>query len=83
VLRSVIHLRDGSVKGFDKTEVQAALYLAKLDRALGREPRPTEFLDALAKATPESRGSVEALDEGAHYADLLDNDADEPDDLAE
>ena len=57
----LIHLRDGSVKGFDKTGVQAALYLRRLDAALGREPRASEFLDALA-IMPEASGIALGFD---------------------
>jgi hypothetical protein len=32
----LIHQRDGSVKPFDKMDVMAEVYLAKLDAALGR-----------------------------------------------
>jgi hypothetical protein len=66
----LIHQRDGSVRAFDKLDVMAALYLARLDAAIGREPRTSEVLEALANATPESRAAVFALDEGPHYDDL-------------
>jgi hypothetical protein len=82
----IIRLRDGSVRTFDRTRVMGELYLARLDAALGRKPRASEFLDALANATPESRRAVEALasEAGAHYEDLDENDSDdEPEDLSE
>jgi hypothetical protein len=73
----LIHQRDGSVRAFDKLDVLAALYLARLDSAVGREPRTSEVLDALANATPESRAAVYALDAGPHphYDDLEDPEA--------
>jgi hypothetical protein len=65
----LIRQREGSVKAFDRTQVMGELYLARLAAALGREPQSSEFVDALANATPESRAAVLALDEG-HYEDL-------------
>jgi hypothetical protein len=68
----LIRQRDGTVKAFDRLLVQAELFLLLCDRHLGREPRSTEFMDALEGATPESRREVEALAQGKWYEDLRD-----------
>ncbi len=55
----LIHQHDGSVRAFDKMAVAGEVFLARLDRALGREPRDSVILDALENATPECRQAIE------------------------
>jgi hypothetical protein len=57
----LIRQRDGTIRAFDKMDVLAEVYLAKLDAALGRPRRSSDVLDALDGATPESRRSVEEM----------------------
>jgi hypothetical protein len=66
----LIQGRDASVKPFDKMDVMAQLYLAKLDAALGRPRRSSDVLDALDSATPESRRSVEGMCIGGFTGDV-------------
>jgi hypothetical protein len=66
----LIRQRDGTVRAFDKLTVQAELFLLLCDRSLGREPRSSEFMDALENATPESRREVMAHAQGRFYDDL-------------
>jgi hypothetical protein len=73
-----IYQLDGSVKPFDKMDVLAEVYLAKLDAALGRPRRSSDVLDALDGATPESRRAVEEMSSGGFTADLVPGEATEP-----
>ncbi len=69
----LIHQRDGSVRAFDKMTVAAEVFLSKLDGALGREPRRSEVMDAIANATEESRRAIEGQVGGKFLADLEDS----------
>ncbi len=69
----IIHQRDGSLRAFDRMTVSAAVFLHRLDQALGREPRRSEVMDALANATEESRREVEGQVGGKFLSDLEDS----------
>jgi hypothetical protein len=66
----LIRQRDGTTKAFDTLRVQKELYLLMLSRGLGEPPHSSEFMDALANATEESRSEVMARAEGKFYEDL-------------
>jgi hypothetical protein len=55
----VIELRDGSRKVFSDMHVRAEMFLCKMDLFSG-ESKPSEVLDAVRGATPESRAKFEA-----------------------
>ena len=54
----VLHLRDGSLRVFDKMEVFGEMFLCQMDLMSGKA-RPSEVLDAVRAATPESRAAFE------------------------
>jgi hypothetical protein len=56
-----VKLTDGTTKSFSRMEVMAQLYLARLDATGGREVRESDVLDALNRATPESRALLEYM----------------------
>jgi hypothetical protein len=66
----VIPQRTGPPRAFDRMTVMGEVYLLLYDRAIGREPHSSEFMDAYAGATEEGRDVVEALLSGPHYEDL-------------
>jgi hypothetical protein len=74
----VIRQRDGSVKTFDRMDVLAEMYLARVDAALGRPRSSSDVLDALEGATPESRRAVEEMSAGGFTADLEPRDPSAP-----
>jgi hypothetical protein len=55
----VIELRDGSRKVFADMHVRAEMFLVRMDLYNG-ESKPSEVLDAVRSATPESRAKFEA-----------------------
>ena len=65
---------DGTVKRFPQSQLKAA-YLSAISHALGRDEPEHPVLTAM-RNSPDPRWRE-------LWADLLDNDADEPDDLAE
>ena len=77
--------RDGRVLYFERMEVLEALFLHSYDAALGRPPEPSEVMEALEGATPESRRAVEELGEGGTFYDLEPHDPTAPpvEDLSE
>jgi hypothetical protein len=80
----LVHQRDGSVKAFDRMDVLAEVFLAKLDAALGRPRRSSDVLDALDGATLESRRAIEEMSACGFTGDLEPREPDEPDeDLSE
>lgn len=81
----LIRGRDGSIRAFDRMHVMAEMYLARLDAALGEPPRPSDVMDALEGATPESRRAVEEIGSGGAFFDLKPRDPDAPplEDLSE
>jgi len=54
----LVRLSDGSAKVFDATEIHKAMFLAKTDLLRGTA-RDSEVLDAVRRATPESRRAFE------------------------
>jgi hypothetical protein len=54
----VLHLRDGGLRVFDRTEVFGEMFLCQMDLMSGKA-RPSEVLDAVREATPESRRTFE------------------------
>jgi hypothetical protein len=54
----VIRLQDGTVRVFDSTMVAAARFAARMSLLRGI-PRASEVLDAVRRATPESRAAFE------------------------
>lgn len=54
----LIHQRDGSVRGFDATEVGMELFLAHYHLLMG-DSYESEVLEAVRNATPESRAAFE------------------------
>jgi hypothetical protein len=66
----LIHQRNGTVRAFDKMDVIAEVYLARLDAALGRPRRSSDVLDALDGATRESRRAVEEMSACGFTGDL-------------
>ncbi len=55
----VLHLRDGGLRIFDRMEVFKEIFLTRME-LYGGEVRPSEVLDAVRGATPESRAAFEA-----------------------
>jgi hypothetical protein len=66
----LIYQRVGSVKAFDKMDVMAEVYLAKLDAALGSPRRSSDVLRALDGATRASRRAVEEMSACGFTGDL-------------
>jgi hypothetical protein len=56
--RVVLHLRDGGLRVFDQMEVAKEMFLTQMDLMRGKA-RPSEVLDAVRAATPESRAAFE------------------------
>ena len=56
--RVVLHLRDGGLRVFDRMEVWEEMFLTQMDLMKG-EARPSEVLDAVRAARPESRAAFE------------------------
>src|SRR5215213_11100685 len=54
----ILRLRDGSLRVFDRMEVAKEMFLTQMDLMRGKA-RPSEVLDAVRSATPESRGAFE------------------------
>jgi hypothetical protein len=54
----ILRLRDGSIRVFDDTEVFQEMFLTRTYLFMG-EARPSEVLDAVRAATPESRAAFE------------------------
>jgi hypothetical protein len=54
----VLRLRDGGVRVFSELEVFKEMFLCRTDLFRG-EARPSEVLDAVRAATPESRAAFE------------------------
>jgi hypothetical protein len=55
----VLNLRDGSTRLFSDQEVFTEMFLTKMELFRG-EARPSEVLNAVREATPESRAAFEA-----------------------
>ncbi len=72
----VVKLKRGGIKAFDRMEVSAQFFLARLAASTGRPPRQSAVLDAWREATPESR---QVLEEIAAAADGGFGDLDPPD----
>jgi hypothetical protein len=56
----VLRLRDGSIRVFDRMEVDAEMFLTKTDLLARGESRSSRVLDAVRNATAESRAAFEA-----------------------
>ena len=54
-----VKLEDGGTRIFDAQEVLTEMFLVQYGLIVG-EPRPSEVLDAVRRATPESREAFEA-----------------------
>ena len=54
----ILRLRDGGLRVFDQMEVWQEMFLTRMDLMKG-EARPSEVLDAVRAATPESRAAFE------------------------
>ena len=54
----ILRLRDGGLRVFDQMEVAKEMFLTQMDLMLGKA-RPSEVLDAVRSATPESRAAFE------------------------
>ena len=54
----ILRLRDGGLRIFDQMEVSKEMFLTQMDLMRGKA-RPSEVLDAVRSATPESRGAFE------------------------
>jgi hypothetical protein len=54
----ILRLRDGGLRVFDKMEVFGEMFLCQMDLMSGKA-RPSEVLDAVREATPESRAAFE------------------------
>src|SRR5215218_10512404 len=54
----ILRLRDGGLRVFDQMEVAKEMFLTQMDLMLGKA-RPSEVLDAVRAATPESRAAFE------------------------
>jgi hypothetical protein len=54
----ILRLRDGGLRVLDQMEVAAEMFLTQMDLMLGKA-RPSEVLDAVRAATPESRAAFE------------------------
>jgi hypothetical protein len=80
----LIEGRDGTIRAFDKMDVMAEVYLARLDAALGVPRRSSDVLDALDGATPQSRRAVEDMCISGFTGDLEPREPVEPvEDLSE
>lgn len=55
----VVRLKDGGTRVFAETDVLSEMFLSQYGLIVG-EPRPSEVLDAVRRATPESRAAFEA-----------------------
>ncbi len=55
----VVRLKDGGTRVFAEMDVLTQMFLAQYGLIVG-EPRPSEVLDAVRRATPESREAFEA-----------------------
>ena len=55
----VVRLKDGGTRTFGAQEVLKEMFLAHYGLIVG-EPRPSEVLDAVRRAMPESRATFEA-----------------------
>jgi hypothetical protein len=53
-----LRLKDGGLRVFDQMEVAKEMFLTQMDLMLGKA-RPSEVLDAVRAATPESRAAFE------------------------
>jgi hypothetical protein len=54
----ILRLRDGGLRVFDQMEVAKEMFLTQMDLMLGKA-HPSEVLDAVRAATPESRAAFE------------------------
>jgi hypothetical protein len=54
----ILRLRDGGLRVFDQMEVAKEMFLTQMDLMRGKA-RPSEVLDAVRAATPESRAAFE------------------------
>jgi hypothetical protein len=54
----ILRLRDGGLRIFDRMEIAKEMFLSQMDLMLGKA-RPSEVLDAVRAATPESRAAFE------------------------
>jgi hypothetical protein len=54
----VLRLKDGGLRVFDQMEVSKEMFLTQMELMLGKA-RPSEVLDAVRAATPESRAAFE------------------------
>ena len=54
----ILRLRDGGLRVFDQMEVWKEMFLTQMDLMSGRA-RPSEVLDAVREATPESRAAFQ------------------------
>jgi hypothetical protein len=54
----IVRLRDRGLRVFDQMEVAKEMFLTQMDVVLGKA-RPSEVLDAVREATPESRAAFE------------------------
>ena len=80
----LIRQRGGTIRAFDKMDVMGQVYLARLDAALGRPAQRSEVMDALERATPQSRRAVEEMSSGGFTADPAPREATESvEDLSE
>jgi hypothetical protein len=57
--RVILRLRDGGIRVFSDNEVFSEMFLTKTDLLVSGESRPSEVLDAVRSATPESRRTFE------------------------
>ena len=55
----ILKLRDGSIRVFSDLEVFGEMFMAKTDLLVSGESRPSEVLEAVRAATPESRAAFE------------------------
>jgi hypothetical protein len=55
----ILKLRNGDIKVFSDLDVFGEMFLAKTDLLVRGESRPSEVLDAVRGATPESRRAFE------------------------
>jgi hypothetical protein len=55
----ILRLRDGSIRVFNRMEVDAEMFLTKTDLLVRGESRSSRVLDTVRKATPESRAAFE------------------------
>ena len=55
----ILRLRNGGIKVFSDLEVFGEMFLTRTDLLVRGESRPSEVLDAVRSATPESRRAFE------------------------